>query len=284
MVRFPRYGTAGITIIVLAEILLAAGVLVVGVYFTPIVWTGYILFVDALNVSVNGSSLITTRKREFSAMLPWSVICWLIFEAYNLRLRNWTYVGLPEDEVLRIFGYVWSFATIFPAILETAELLGSLFARGRKTISGPPPAGPGTSFVAGSIVLGVLCLVVPLVLPVPLSGKLFGLIWIGFIFVLDPISARRGGRSLMRQILRGETAMVLALGTSGLVCGLLWEFWNYWAVAKWVYNVPIAFVGPKIFEMPLLGFLGFIPFALECYVMQEFLLTLIPSLSPGRTP
>jgi hypothetical protein len=54
----------------------------------------------------------------------------------------------------------------------------------------------------------------------------------------------------------------------GLCCGLLWETWNYWAGAKWVYTVP--FVGfLKVFEMPILGFVGFLPFSLEAYVMTN---------------
>src|SRR5262245_15660573 len=106
---WPRHGFAGLAIMFLAEVLLFAGVKIVGVWFTPLVWSGYVLFIDALNVRLTGRSLMTSRPREFLAMLPWSVICWLIFEAYNLRLRNWEYTGLPEDPVLRWVGYIWSF-------------------------------------------------------------------------------------------------------------------------------------------------------------------------------
>ena len=45
--------------------------------------------------------------------------------------------------------------------------------------------------------------------------------------------------------------------------------WNYPATAKWVYTLPVLNFG-KIFEMPVLGFLGFLPFALECVVMYNF--------------
>jgi len=55
---------------------------------------------------------------------------------------------------------------------------------------------------------------------------------------------------------------------SGLVCGVFWEFWNYWATARWLYIFPIL-QGWKIFEMPLPGFLGFPAFAVECFVMFE---------------
>jgi hypothetical protein len=53
---------------------------------------------------------------------------------------------------------------------------------------------------------------------------------------------------------------------AGFICGWLWEFWNYWAAAKWHYTFPM-FQGIKIFEMPVPGYLGFLPFALECFTM-----------------
>jgi hypothetical protein len=54
------------------------------------------------------------------------------------------------------------------------------------------------------------------------------------------------------------------------VCGVLWETWNYWARVKWMYTVP-GFESLKVFEMPLAGFLGFPPFALECVAIVAFL-------------
>jgi len=52
-------------------------------------------------------------------------------------------------------------------------------------------------------------------------------------------------------------------------CGLVWEGLNFWAGAKWVYHVPY-WEHVKIFEMPLLGFLGFGPFAIAFVEMYRF--------------
>ncbi|MGZ5435395.1 MAG: hypothetical protein ACXW3F_04990, partial [Pyrinomonadaceae bacterium] len=68
-----------------------------------------------------------------------------------------------------------------------------------------------------------------------------------------------------------------SLLSAGLVCGFLWEFWNYWALSKWTYTVPY-FGDIKIFEMPVLGYLGFPPFAIECWAMYIFVRSL---LNPG---
>jgi hypothetical protein len=57
---------------------------------------------------------------------------------------------------------------------------------------------------------------------------------------------------------------------AGLVCGVLWEFWNYWSGAKWIYAIPF-FNYWRVFEMPLVGYLGFMPFALECYLFWQLL-------------
>ena len=78
--RIPAYGIVGASIIACAELLLVVRFVPVGIYCTPIVWIGYILFMDALNWALYGRSYIRSRPREFAAMLPWSVVCWLLFE------------------------------------------------------------------------------------------------------------------------------------------------------------------------------------------------------------
>lgn len=267
---FPIYGYLGILILAVGEILLFQKLEPVGRYFTPIAWTGYILFVDALNFRLRGDSLIKTRMNEFLLMLPWSVFCWLIFEAYNLYLQNWHYIGLPENIFWRWLGYVWSFATIFPGILETTELVEPLFKRMhiRKR-------NPSKTSLHVQVVIGVLCLAMPVAFEQQIAKYLIALVWLGFIFLLEPINYLLGGRSLFREFKEGSLGKLVALFLAGLICGFLWEFWNYRAFAKWVYNVPLPFVGPKIFEMPLMGFLGFLPFAVECYSMQNFLMVFV---------
>ena len=57
-------------------------------------------------------------------------------------------------------------------------------------------------------------------------------------------------------IRNGRHSRLVNLLISGLVCGLICECW------KWRYNVPIL-PEVKIFEMPILGFAGFPPFAVS---------------------
>ena len=82
---------------------------------------------------------------------------------------------------------------------------------------------------------------------------------------------------------RGTYERVINLLIAGFICGGLWEFWNFWARAKWIYTVPI-FGDIKIFEMPVLGYFGFPPFALECFTMYVFARRLILAWTAGDWP
>ena len=117
-----------------------------------------------------------------------------------------------------------------------------------------------------ALLLGTACLVLPLVWP----RYCFPLVWGAGFFLLDPFVKLLGGRSLIQAWLDGERREHLCLLAAGLLCGLWWEAWNYPAAAKWVYTLPVLNFG-KIFEMPVLGYLGFPPFALECAVMYNFM-------------
>ena len=259
---FKLYGLTGLLIIIAAELLLFLRVKLVMIFFTPLVWTGYILFVDNLILKLGGKSLIYNRRKEFFVMLPISVAFWLVFEFYNLFLDNWHYVNLPEKMWIRLIGYTWSFATIWPAILETAELFRVLHIFDKIKIR---QRSVSPSLLRASIALGAIFLIIPIAFP---SRYLAAPVWLGFILLLDPINYFCGEKSLFRDFERGKLNTLFSLLLSGLVCGLLWEFWNYWALSKWNYTVPI--LGDiKIFEMPVVGYLGFFPFAVECYVMYN---------------
>jgi hypothetical protein len=54
---------------------------------------------------------------------------------------------------------------------------------------------------------------------------------------------------------------VLLLATAGLGTGILWEMWNFGALPFWQYRIPYVGHWP-VFEMPILGYLGYPPFIL----------------------
>jgi len=257
---FALYGWVGLMALVAAEALMFRGVEPVATYFTPIAWSCYILAVDAAVLAVNGHSRLHDEPRRFALVSLLSIPLWLIFEAYNLRLANWTYVGVPAGAA-GLLGYGWSFATITPGVFETADLVESFswFRSARPLTFSPAAEG-------GMAVFGLTCLLVPLILPRHTAAYLFALVWIGFWFLLDPINHRLHLPSLLGDLAEGRRGRFYSLLISGWVCGWFWEFWNYWAAAKWHYIFPMA-QRWKIFEMPVPGYFGFLPFALECFTM-----------------
>jgi hypothetical protein len=123
----------------------------------------------------------------------------------------------------------------------------------------------------------------PFVAPVEMRPYLAAPVWLGFIFLLEPINAAGGGQTLLVGGPRPRMDRVVNLGLAGLVCGVLWEFWNYWARTKWIYTVPIL-PDVRIFEMPVPGYGGFPPFAMECFAMYVFARRLLWRGSPRTIP
>jgi hypothetical protein len=258
---FPLHGFLGIMVIGVAQWLMFRHIEPVSTFFTPIAWSAYILVADAAVLALTNRSRLNDAPITLARMAALSIPLWLIFEAYNFRLQNWTYSGLPLDWPLKLLGYAWSFATITPAIFETADLVQALLP--------PLPAEPWKISRAAEnflMLIGAACLLVPLVLPRRIANYLFALVWIGFLLLLDPINRRLDLPSFLGDFAEGFRRRFYGFFLAGWVCGWLWEFWNFWAAAKWHYIFPIMQTW-KIFEMPAPGFLGFLPFALECFVM-----------------
>jgi len=225
-------------------------------------WWPLLLFLDGLLAYLTGKSLIWQRPKDFLRMAFFSVTVWLTFEVFNLWLLNWRYVGVEPNLLLRWPGYALAFATVLPGVLLTAEVLAALGV-GAHLRGKPRHLG---NWQPAFLLAGVACLMVPFLA----HYYAFPLIWLTFIFLLDPLVDLMSGNSLTRRLAAGERQRHLCLLLAGLLCGLWWELWNYPSPVKWVYTLPVLNFG-KIFEMPVLGYLGFLPFALECWVMYRFL-------------
>jgi hypothetical protein len=250
---------------------------------TPICWTGFILFADSLVWRARGHSWLRSSRREFVFLALVSIPLWLVFEFYNRFIHNWHYTGLPENWWLRMFGYAWAFATIWPAIFEGADLVAIARAGGAGgagTAGGTGGAGWSRRAQAVSMAVGALMLVVPFLVSSEVARYMAAPVWLGFIFLLEPINIRLGGESIAP---RRDLNRLWNLIASGFLCGVLWEFWNYWSGAKWHYTVPIM-ENMKIFEMPLPGYFGFPAFAVECFTMYVLVRQVLGRfVAPART-
>src|SRR4029078_8516626 len=112
----------------------------------PIAWTGFILFADSVVWKARRRSWLRSRPAEFAFLAVASIPLWLVFEFYNLFIDHWYYTRLPRNFWLRQFGYAWSFATIWPAIFEAADLIG--------VVRGTSRAGGATGSARRSAVTG----------------------------------------------------------------------------------------------------------------------------------
>jgi len=139
--RFPWYGWLGVAIMLGAELAVyrrwtapgwidgrgEAGVWArINVWTTPFAWWGYVFAMDGLLLRLTGTSPLTARPKVFLSWLPMSVFFWVVFEVYNLHLRNWTYVGVPSDLFTKAAIGILSFATIQPGMFLTAEVIAAL--------------------------------------------------------------------------------------------------------------------------------------------------------------
>jgi hypothetical protein len=232
-------------------------------WYYHLAWWSYIVAADDLNRRLSGRSLLRDRPRRFLWLAGASVLWWTLFEAINLRLGNWYYVMDPPARATRWAGGVLAFATVLPGIVETLELVESLGVLGRMRVA----RVRWTRVKEGAcLALGGACFALPLLWP----DLFFPLTWGSFVFLLEPWNRRHARRSFLRDLEAGEAGPFCRTLAAGLFCGVLWETWNFGARAKWIYTVPV-FEEMKLFEMPLLGFLGFPPFAVECVVLLRCL-------------
>ena len=239
------------------------------VAFVPL-WLGFILTVDGIVWLRAGSSILTRNRREFALLFLISSPLWWIFELANLRLDNWSYVLPYHYSWLHYHFYATiAFSTVLPAVFETSDLIATTRVRtwGRTFLTWNPDR-------RGLIVISALGMVVfasSLIFP----GQFFPLAWVGLFFAIDPINRLRGAPSLSARVANGDWSVVLVLFATGLICGFFWEMWNYWSMPHWDYRVPFA-DRFHIFEMPLLGYGGYLPFTLELYAAYHLIRSFLP--------
>lgn len=236
--------------------------------FFPL-WLGYILLVDGTTAIRCGTSLYERGRSTFAVLFLISAPAWWLFELLNIRLANWVYI-LPHD-------YSWlgyhaqatlAFSTVIPAVFCTAELVRATVIRGHVR-------GPRLDLSRSGLVVIALAGAVALLLTQLLPTIFFPLVWLSLFFIFDPVARLIRRPSLAGQVAEGRWDTVLVLWTSTLWCGLLWEMWNSRAMPKWTYELPAA-EWIRIFEMPILGFGGYLPFGLELYALYQVVSALLP--------
>ncbi|MBT3294778.1 MAG: hypothetical protein HN919_02640 [Verrucomicrobia bacterium] len=236
--------------------------------FTPL-WLGYIVVINGLMVRRTGRCLMTTRPGLFLGLFPMSALFWWFFEYLNRFAQNWYYPPILELGPLAYFLMATlPFATVLPAVLSTADLLGSLPRLDDGALHGPALRlrHPRRAAVV-LLVFAAMGLVGLGVWP----NLLFPLLWLSPLVLVLGLAVLCGQTTVLSPVSWGDWTLPVRFALAALICGFFWEFWNIRSAAQWVYSVPYVhrFL---IFEMPLLGYLGYLPFGLECVAIVDFLL------------
>jgi hypothetical protein len=231
--------------------------------FLPI-WAGFILAVNALAVKRSGSCLVMRRPLGFLLLFPTSAVFWWFFEYLNRFVQNWYYTGI-EGMGPGEYTYYSSlaFATVLPGVLSMIDLLLTVPALGIGLARCRPIHLPASRWIPATCLLAA-CIGLAMIGIFP--DQLFAFLWVSPLIILLAIQALAGEPTLLYPITSGDWRPLVVPALAALVCGFFWEMWNYFSLARWTYTIPFV-QRFHLFEMPILGYGGYLPFGLECLVV-----------------
>ncbi|MDR3576247.1 MAG: hypothetical protein P4L50_20465 [Anaerolineaceae bacterium] len=242
--------------------------------FFPL-WLGYSLSMDGFVYLRRGSSLFKRSWKRYIGLFLISMLGWWLFEVLNERVHNWSYDGIGIfSQPIYFLEATLSFSTVIPAVFGASELLASFDFIHR--LKKGPVIGQSLQTTLFFFILGIAMLGLLLIWP----HYFFAFMWLSIFFMIEPINIWLGNRSLTDFTKNGDWRPVISLFLGVLLTGFFWEMWNFYSYPKWIYTVPFVNFG-HIFEMPVLGYLGYLPFSLELYALYHFIMGLFGFKHPG---
>ena len=216
--------------------------------FFPFAAWAFILFADNITFRLRGSSLAVSRTGEFFCLALWSAAICALLELLNLRLLAWHYIDQPSTLSTRWTGRIFAWAAILPSIFVTAEMPPLSLIKGFKFR--PLPVSP--LLIKSFYGTGLAALVLALAIP----GRLWPLSAAGLLLLAETQTFSLGLGSLLREWQGGLPAKTIRLAFAGVICGMLWNYWNNAAGSALVCPAPFN-PGPFILGLPLLACAGF---------------------------
>jgi hypothetical protein len=243
--------------------------------FTPL-WVSYVVFVNALTYRRTGRSLLTHKTRYLLSLFAASSLFWWYFEYLNRFAQNWYYVG---GELFTPVSYVVNatiaFSTVLPAVMSTIELLESYPALAQTGFRRPLVLGNPRAYAGAVLAFASFGLIGVAALP----DYWYPVLWVSPLLIVVSLQVLLNEDNLLQKLQRGEWQAITVPALAALVCGFFWEMWNIYSYPKWSYCIPYV-QQFKIFEMPLLGYLGYIPFGLQCRVVADLVARVVDPPTP----
>ncbi len=234
--------------------------------FFPL-WLGYCLTIDALTFKRKGNSLLTRNPTYYLLLFFLSIPVWWVFEAINSKGHYWHYSHQSHFSNLAYFCWAsLSFSTVVPAVFGTAEWMGT-FGWIQLTKKGPP-IGQNNAIQVFIFLAGIFFFISIFLWP----AYSFAFVWISLYCISDPLNYWLGNRTLIQNTAYRDWREVVALCMAGLMCGFFWELWNFYSMPQWRYTIPFVDAW-YVFEMPLLGYLGYLPFTLEVFALFHLMVS-----------
>jgi hypothetical protein len=232
-------------------------------------WLCYIAVVNAWTFQRTGRCMMTHRTGIFLALFPLSAVFWWFFEYLNRFVQNWEYIGAADLTPVAYFWYATiPFSTVLPAVLGTHDLLRS-FPRLTAGLGNLPELR--LRYPERLAWLSLAAATAGLAGVGAWPNVLFPMLWVAPLLAVTSIGALQGQPTVFAGLRRGDWRRIWLLALAAVVCGGFWEMWNWLSAAKWVYHVPYVHRF-ELFEMPLLGYAGYVPFGLECGAATDLFL------------
>lgn len=243
----------------------------------PLCW-GFVFFLDGLVYYISdGNSMLKNRPTELIGLGIMSISGWLIYEYLNFFIEhNWYY---PADYLVSTHDKYILYAALgssgfMPLAFEWYQLLRKSRLLNSKYKHGPRiRVSKRISFLllAGSVV-GLIA--------VPFNpNNLFYFIWLAPVIIMALILEKLSIWTPFTPIKEsGDWTALLVFALTFLAQGVMLECTNYFSArhfsndqfetfnpAFWKYCIPYVHVG-KIFEMPVLGYSGYLLFSIHCWL------------------
>ena len=229
--------------------------------FTPL-WLGYILVMNGLAFRHAGWAPLTHRTGWFLALFPVSGGFWWLFEHLNQFVGNWYYGGIEASSDWDYFiQATLPFSTVIPAVASTWVWLTHFPRLHTMRLAA---IGGHVALAWFALAGGLLALVCIGIWP----DTLFPVLWLAPLLILCALQQLLLGETLFTSLQHGDWRPLLQPALAALICGLLWELWNFGSLAKWHYSIPYV-QRYYLFEMPLLGYAGYLPFGIACALAMD---------------